>query len=317
MGETERTYVSYAGLVDYKFFYPAPIVYWTVIGTVLLIATMVSYCPQPIKIIKAKSSFGLAAFSVFSQAACLWLMCFNVLCLKFSDFVGLFQHLDFYTYARLLTFLNVFAQWMMYSPVPYLIMIMHDKRVIPGRDKIAVRKDWKLFRSIPIAAGALYFSCVLLWVILGLVFGFDSNAIKIVGKASGIAGFVIEMVQFLPQVYTTIKMKSSGSLSVLMLEIQAPVNLLNAFFMWFGNGESWTTFSASMADGGWEFVLLGLCLFYSYRGKKKTEDDTGLQLHDFNDNKNHPRDIESFDETEKEPASQEFDEDGNPIAPSL
>ena len=76
------------------------------------------------------------------------------------------------------------------------------------------------------------------------------------------------MMQFIPQVIKTFKMKDHGSLSVLMLKIQAPTNLGNAFFMWFGEHEDWTTFTASMADGAWEFVLLGLCIYYDRKKKQ-------------------------------------------------
>ena len=265
----ETTFQLFQGFTDYSFFYPNPDVIWTIVGTVLLVVTIISYLPQTINLIKNKSSYGLAVFSVLSQATCLWLMTFNVLCLKWSDFVGIFQHLNFHTFARFLTFLNVFSQWILYFPVVILMWVYFDIEPRLKRDFLAIRKERFLYIMLPTIAVGLFFSCVLTWVIVGMVVDFNSNAMKIIGKGAGILSFIIEIIQFIPQVVKTIGLKDNGSLSMLMLEIQAPTNLGNAVFMWKGEHESWTTFAASMADGGWEFVLLGLCLYYKAQRRRR------------------------------------------------
>ena len=304
MSESGREFGFYTGFVDYRFFYPKPIIAWSIVGTVLLIITMISYCPQPLKLIRGKTSYGISPFWAISQATCLWLMSFNVLCLKYSDFVGIFQYSDFRVWARLLTFLNVFMQSTFYSSVPYLIVLFFDTRQFPGRNEKDVKRSWMTFVAVPIIAMTLYMSCLLVFVIIGLMTSFSSHIMGICGNVAGIAGFVVEMIQFLPQVYTTIKMKSGGSLSVLMLEIQAPVNIMNAIFMWQGNGESWTTWSASMADGGWEIVLLVLCLWYGRKKPQKEEESVPLQDLSSPTKVGPTKDVEA-----------QVDENGNPVLP--
>ncbi|EAX93649.1 hypothetical protein TVAG_091840 [Trichomonas vaginalis G3] len=272
MGEEIPSYVDFHGFNDFAYFYPKPVIVWTIVGTVLLIITIASYIPQPIKLMKMRTSYGLAPVTTFSSTICLWCVVFNVLCLKWEDFVGVFHHLNFYTYARFLTFANCFAQWFLMSQVPYLIMIFYDKEIRPGVDESDIKKGWKQFRSVSLIAAVLYISCIFVWGVLGMKFSFMSPAIDYLGHISGIVGFIIEVLQFLPQIIKTYKMRSSGSLSLLMLEIQAPVNLGNAIFMCFGNHESWTTYAASVADGFWEFVLLGMCIYFNKVANKKKEE---------------------------------------------
>jgi hypothetical protein len=168
----------------------------------------------------------------------------------------------------------------MYSPVPYMLFIFHDRKLRESRPQNKIKSDFRVFVLVAILSVLVYGSCIGLFCLIGVTKGFNSEAMEKVGHVSGILGFIIEIVQFIPQVYTTIKLRDSGSLSLLMLEIQAPVNLMNAFFMWFGNGESWTTFSASMADGVWEFILLAICLYFNSKKKKKVQEAVLKDLDD-------------------------------------
>ncbi|EAX91465.1 hypothetical protein TVAG_276840 [Trichomonas vaginalis G3] len=298
MGEELPTYVDFHGFNDFAYFYPKPVIVWTIVGTVLLIITIVSYIPQPIKIIKKMSSYGLAPVSTFSSTICLWFVVFNVLCLKWEDFVGVFHHLNFYTYARFLTFANCFAQWFLMSQVPYLIMLFYDKEIRPGMDEGTIKKGWKEFRSVSVILMCIYVPCIFIWGLLGMYTGFTSTAIDYLGHISGIVGFIIEVLQFIPQIIKTFRMKSSGNLSILMLEIQAPVNLGNAMFMCFGNHESWTTYAASIADGCWEFVLLAMCIYYNKvqkrgEGSDNSENEINLTENEVNDEDTGVKDVEN------------------------
>lgn len=284
MAEEIPLFADFHGFNDYAFFFPDPVIIWSLVGTVLLIITFVSYIPQPIKIIKNRSSYGLAPVSTFFSTMCLWFIVFNVLCLKWEDFVGLFHKMNFNTYARFLTFANCFAQWFMMSQVPFLIMIFYDTNLRPNSEQTDIKNGWFQFKLVPVISVCVYTFCILLWVIIGLATGFTSPAMDWLGHASGFLGFIIEVLQFIPQIYKTFKMRSSGSLSVLMLEIQAPVNICNALFMCFGNHESWTTYAASIADGTWEFVLLAMCLYFNKIHNISDRPQPGIDLQELDMN---------------------------------
>ena len=218
---------------------------------------------------------------MLAQAVCLWAPSFNVVCLKYQDFVGLLLYNNQYTFARLMTFILVFGQFCLYLSVVFQLWTFFDRKPRMKRDEDAIKKDQFMIRLLPIVAITLFTSCLLVWAVIGLLLGFDSNPIKVIGKVSGYVAFVIEIIQFIPQTVTTIKLRDHGALSLLMLEIQAPVNLANAFYMWLGAHEDFTTFAASLADGIWEFIILALCIYFKSHPlhKKEISSESMSEIH--------------------------------------
>ena len=274
MAEKTPSYGLFVGLIDYSFCFPKQDVLWTLIGTVFFFATVISYLPQTIEIIKTRSSYGLSASSSFSQAMCLFSLTYNVISLKSTDFSGMLQHLSFKTYARFLTFLNLFCQWIFYFPCIILITIFHDRKDREKRPKNVIDQEWfggKLF-----LIGAIFFPILMfsLWSFFGYQYGFDCLQIQYLGKAAGIIVSLLEFMVFIPQLATTIKIRDAGSLSTLMLKIQAPTNIANALFMWIGQGDHWSTWASSMLDGTMEFILLFLCTYYKWQKSKKQVEKT-------------------------------------------
>lgn len=262
MGEETREWAYPAGFTDYAFFYPNYVLVWVIIGFICFTITMISYLPQPIKLVQKRTSYGLAVFSVLAQSCCLWGPSFNVLCLKYRDFAGLMRYNNQFTFARFMTFILVFGQFCLYLPVVFQMWIFFDRKPRLKRDEDAIKKDQTMILLLPIVAISSFVFCLVLWVSVGLVYGLDSHAIILIGKVAGYFAFVLEIIQFIPQTVTTIKLRDHGSLSLLMLKVQAPANLANAFYMWLGAKEDFTTFAASLADGVWEFIILGLCIYF-------------------------------------------------------
>ena len=269
-----RTYLDFHGFVDWHGLFPGQLIMWTVVGTVFLGVTLISYLPQTIQIIKDRSSYGLSGSAVLSQALGLWFLAYNVICLKPIDFVGMFQYRTLKTYARLLTFANLFLQWLFYLPVPLLTFIFHDRNKRESRGEEAINKDWNLSRRFAILALCIFSSLFTLFVVSGLFNGFESKLVKLYGELTGVVAFMMELVQFIPQLITTIKLRDNGSLSMLMLEIQAPTNLANGLFMWLGQGDSVTTFASALLDALQEFTLLGLCIYFKWEKKNRKGDKT-------------------------------------------
>jgi uncharacterized protein with PQ loop repeat len=88
------------------------------------------------------------------------------------------------------------------------------------------------------------------------------------GKFFGTVAGLICVAQYLPQMITTCKLRSSGSLSLVLLSIQAPGGLLNAIFMAVGQKDDWTTYISILAASVQQFLLLGICLFFKVRKKR-------------------------------------------------
>lgn len=278
MDDEIPSYCSFTGFVDYKFCFPKVESFWAVVGMVFFFVNFVSYFPQNAELITARSSYGLDPLSVFFQSLTHFFLVLNIICLKSTDFIGINQYNLFSVFPRFITFFNLMSQWILFLPVVYLTLSYHDREIRTNRKQDSIEKEWKMTKILTILLTVIDLFFLILWLILGMTSGFTSNGINIIGRISGVAATIIDVAFFIPQMITTCKLKSEGSLSLLMLEIQAPSDLLNALFMWLGNGDDWTTWICGLVDSTEEFCLLATCLvFKCIRARRAKEAEEANQ----------------------------------------
>ena len=115
---------------------------------------------------------------------------------------------------------------------------------------------------------------LVLWCVLGTKLGFNSKVIKYIGEICGYLSVILEIIQYVPQYITTIKIKDNGSLSLLMLEIQGPSCLANGLYMAIARHESLSTYATSLVDASAQIGLLVLCwCFKLCRYMEKSDPD--------------------------------------------
>ena len=108
------------------------------------------------------------------------------------------------------------------------------------------------------------------WTLVGFMDAAGSNevaAISDLGEAYGVTSTVLTCVQYLPQLYTTFRLKAAGSFSLLTLAIQAPGPLGWAFYLVFASSSKVTTWMPPMVTGGMQVALFIMCMFYERRRK--------------------------------------------------
>lgn len=98
---------------------------------------------------------------------------------------------------------------------------------------------------------------------------------NLLGSVSGLVG----LIQYLPQIWYTYRLRDVKSLSVITMFIQVPGSLLFAFSLWQRVGwEGWSTWLVYIITGLLQGVLLGLAIHYYIRrtreGKAETSEDT-------------------------------------------
>ncbi len=100
----------------------------------------------------------------------------------------------------------------------------------------------------------------------------------------GIVSAVLALIQYLPQIYTTYKLKKVASLSIPMMCIQTPGG-----FLWAGSlaarlgPEGWSTWGVYVVTGCFQGTLLIMGLYFKLkdrRRRKVEEDDTSNKTPD-------------------------------------
>lgn len=265
-----------SGFVDYKDCYYNSGAAWIAVGSIIFLGSVLSVIPQIVSIVRLRTSYGLNSIYIFVTTFSQFILVMNVVCLHTADFIGILQYPILVTIPRFLTFLVTFALWYGYLPIAFLNWIFFDVNIRTVRlySKIQTERQLtKIFTCLPLITGPLF---ILLWAILGVVCGFTSTMMLRVGTVLGTACGFFVIVQYLPQFITTCKLKDNGSLSLLLLCIQAPGGTANALFMWLGQGDDWSTWISILGASIQQFVLLALCLFYKCKYHRRSDTLTDI-----------------------------------------
>jgi uncharacterized protein with PQ loop repeat len=260
---------SFSGFLDYSACFPEsqPWV-WQFVGWYIFAGTVLSLLPQLRLIVVQRSSFGLNSFAIFVTTFGQFIMIINVLGLRTSDFNGVLQYPVSRTLPRLQTIINYATLWMTYLPISFMNMIFFDKESRPKRPADSIRAEGYFTYMLTILAPIVCLALVAVWAAGTAIYGCGSAWVVMVGKFFGTLATFLCIAQYVPQMITTCRLKSSGSLSLLLLALQSPGGFLNAAFMWLGQGDDWTTWISILAAAAQQAILLGICLFFKYQKKK-------------------------------------------------
>ncbi|EAX82542.1 hypothetical protein TVAG_140300 [Trichomonas vaginalis G3] len=153
-------------------------------------------------------------------------------------------------------------------------MIYFDKEVREKRDRIKIKRERIQILVLNTSLFASFIIAFLIFVIIGLTSGFSGSGNNKFGKTLGIVNAAINVLIWMPQIITTCKLKDSGSLSIIMLILQAPGGLISTAFMAFGQKENWTTWLPIFCSCCQQIILLTICIIYECRKRKNKVDVT-------------------------------------------
>jgi uncharacterized protein with PQ loop repeat len=261
------------GFIDWSACFPPTSVIWQVVGSFFFLVVFISFIPQTTELVVSRSSFGIESIAIFCQSLGHFLMLVNLCCFHSYDFVGIFQYPTMRAYPRIITFCNLFFQWIMFLPTVYQLFIYHDREVRASRGTGPIRVEWFKTVSGGVVLTIVDLMLVAVFLILSTSFSFEASSVRDYAETCGIISTSLEVGFFLPQMWTTCKLRDSGSLSLLMLEIQAPADLANSLYMWLGSKDHWTTWITVLVNSGEEFTLLGTGLLFNCLKAKRAKQE--------------------------------------------
>lgn len=88
----------------------------------------------------------------------------------------------------------------------------------------------------------------------------------------GLLALGVGFVQYFPQLYTTYKLKHTGSLSILMMLVQIPGGYLFALSLMLRKDSHWSTWISVMAAASFQLTLLIMSLYYSIKQTSEVGD---------------------------------------------
>ncbi len=230
----------------------------------LAIGIFFSYLPQHIRIIKRRTSEGISPWFLLlgvTSGTCAFL---NILMLSggiincckviaggdcFAATLGIIQiGIQTVSAALILVFCLIYTRNQLLEP--------HDEYV-----KIVTTGQICLAHAI---IASLVAFIVVVWYPEYIIFTAD---------LLGIIGTILAIVQYLPQIHTTAKLRHAGSLSIPMMWIQTPGGFAWAASLAMREGTKWSSWFPYFTAACLQGVVLSMCVYFEWV-KPKTESIT-------------------------------------------
>jgi len=235
----------------------------------LVIGTIVSYVPQYIAIIKAGSSEGISFMMLAILMLSSFLTAINSGILKWPHVVCC-QHLGPGQCLKNNLATEQLLAGLILTVILYILFLVYFKTEPTGKHSREKRVRNKL-----IALGT-FIAVVTLSILLSVLGGvlyytlkFTSKVLIGYAQALGTTSSILMVIEWAPQIYTTWKMKSPGSLSVLMLLIQIPGSLLVIYFQAILNAADFTTWAPYFFQCIEQAILVVMCVIFWIRNRKR------------------------------------------------
>lgn len=265
-----------------------------VVGWVLTVGTLVSFLPQIITLVLSKNLDGLSALTWMLNYLSNMMTIVNAVMLNWSE-IQCCEELPFGQCVENLVPLvqlavPVFCTFLIFALTTLYSGRMTDKEKereaelrTNRRRSVADFFDF-LFGTngfiVPLFFASLVLTAITAGVgaMLMIFLGINDNATILYADIAGVLAVIFLMVMYIPQLYTTYKVKHTGSLSLVTLLIQAPGSMAVVYFDAVQSGLSWTTWAPYFVSGVQQFVLIGMCIYYHFRNKKIAESGTSGKI---------------------------------------
>ncbi|ANZ77473.1 BA75_04795T0 [Komagataella pastoris] len=229
-----------------------------VLATLMATGIFLSYVPQHSRIMKRRTSEGLSPFflllgtvSAISAFANLLLYSNDgrICCrLGLSDFQCINSQIGM---------IQVGLQTLGYSLILVLcVYYTRDSLTENQREYAQLLKVYRFF---------LFYAFLNLFAVVYLIKRKQDTELFIqFANLSGVFSSLVGGLQYLPQIYTTYKLKHPGSLSIKMMSIQTPGGFVWTASLFLQPNSKWSSwlpyFTAAMAQG----ILLIMCIYYKH-----------------------------------------------------
>ncbi|CAI6090138.1 hypothetical protein V2G26_006381 [Clonostachys chloroleuca] len=241
------------------------------VSIVILLGLFVSYLPQHYRIISRGTSEGISPYFVLLGTTSATAGFANILTVPPSRAaIGCCKELDtFECAAGLLGVAQLGAQWLcfVFILVLFLIFFRYRGASVPQEELAGDAPGWRTAATV----GLLCIFHGLIVIILTGVFVIAlPSHLNFWANFLGVMAAALAAVQYIPQIWTTYKLKHAGSLSIPMMCIQTPGGLLFAASLFARLGwEGWSTWAIYLLTAGMQGMVLFLAISYELAARRE------------------------------------------------
>ncbi|KAF2659083.1 hypothetical protein K491DRAFT_702382 [Lophiostoma macrostomum CBS 122681] len=251
------------------------------VAVFIIIGILVSYLPQHYKIIARRSSRGLSPLFVLLGTVSGTASIANVLTLPQStEDMGCCRDISRFACASaLLGVVQIGVQWSCFFFIMLLFLIFFprpsSRPSTPPSDSTDSTDPSSSSTSPPTYKSAILVLALSLLFFLATLLGSITilyttpSHLQAWANFLGLTGTLLAAIQYIPQILTTWRLQSVGSLSVPMMCIQTPGSFVFAASLAVRLGKSgWSTWGLFIVTGVLQGVLLGMSLGFLWRERR-------------------------------------------------
>jgi len=245
--------------------YEEPSLLTLVAGIVLISIGFVAFGVQYANIIRKKSSDGINYIMLSLKLVCASLSTTNSVLLSWPKMKCCFELTPWQCVKN-----NLGTEQLLFGATMiwflYLLFLIFYRTESNATQTQTQRKRQKLFSLILFFV--LTFLTLLLTVVGMIIYHKTDRAVTVAyAMTLGILAAIGVLFQWAPQIYTTYKLKSPGSLSITSLLLLFPGILLILYFQ-VSLGANWTTWGPFIVELIQQLILTVMCIVYAIRERR-------------------------------------------------
>ncbi|KAI2614050.1 uncharacterized protein GGS25DRAFT_470131 [Hypoxylon fragiforme] len=248
------------------------------VSILIVLGIMLSYVTQHYRIISRGSSEGISPYFVLLGVTSANAQFGNILTLPQSraDVACCKEVSPFECTAGLLGIAQIGTQWICFAVILVLFLVFFRRDDADLSDDECERDPDQPTWKTAITVAALCLIHGLFVVIISAAFAFGAPSyLGAWANFLGIMAAVLAAIQYIPQIYTTYRIKHAGSLSILMMCIQTPGGFLFAGSLaarlgWAG----WSSWGVYVMTAIMQGILLVMAISFEWPSQEERDQST-------------------------------------------
>ncbi|KAL4885085.1 hypothetical protein BJY04DRAFT_214964 [Aspergillus karnatakaensis] len=272
-----------------------------VLSILIVFGILFSYFPQLFRIVKLRSSFGISPYFVLLGTTSGTFALANVVsqqqslqvaaCCKDASGLSCFS--------GLLGILQIGTQWLSFFAILTLFVVFFPRETEPY---LPENEEPGPTYGTALAVATVSVVHAVIMLIVTLAVGFKQPAsLQSWSNFCGVTAAILASIQYFPQIYTTLRLRCVGSLSIPMMCIQTPGALV-----WAGSlaarmgSKGWSTWGIMIVTAFLQGTLLVLSVFFEHLGPNKGHShdyDKGIRIESEESNPDHDDQDSPYEDT--------------------
>lgn len=247
-----------------------------VISFIIAVGIVGSYLPQHLRIFRRRSSDGLSPFFLLLGVTSCTNSLINITVLQWNVLRCCSRLSAGVCAANSLGVIQLLLQWAMFGTTLVLFLIYFPRPShfpqIGSRTPIAkpVPRHTSLSWNLSVAVSLVALVHLITFIAVSLTFlKRSATREKAITWANWLGGsaMILSGLQYVPQIYTTFRRGTVGSLSVVTLAVQAPGSFVFAYSIAQRPGVRWSSWVLFVVTGCLQAVLVAICIYFKSRDK--------------------------------------------------